>query len=217
MRGWDAGVQGSRKRGEHTLDCVKHRGSRWRGEFVFKKLPLPPSLPLSLTLSSLLSPCSATATPFFFFSSSSCLTPSPSLVLAYRIFSAYPYPFHPTWLYSSATEDDLRDNSHRALLDPRARFSFLPSPFYLFFSFLFFFLFFSFPFFSSFLSFPFSPTSSSSSSSSLLFFPSLFSTGSVEIRARHAADHGQMRGSRVHTRKVHACSTPRNEKARVRG
>lgn len=169
MRGWDAGVQGSRKRGEHTLDCVKHRGSRWRGEFVFKKLPLPPSLPLSLTLSSLLSPCSATAIPFFFFSSSSCLTPSPSLVLAYRIFSAYPYPFHPTWLYSSATEDDLRDNSHRALLDPRARFSFLSSPFYLFFSFLFFFLFFSFPFFSSFLSFPFSPTSSSSSSS-LLFF-----------------------------------------------
>lgn len=50
MRGWDAGVQGSRKRGEHTLDCVKHRGSRWRGEFVFKKLPLPPSLPLSLSL-----------------------------------------------------------------------------------------------------------------------------------------------------------------------
>lgn len=150
-------MQGSRKRGEHTLDCVKHRGSRCRSEFVFKKRPL--FLPFSFL------PC-----PIPFFSSTPFCAPCPA-----RIFSACPYPFHPTcFFYSSATEDDLRDNSRRALVGSRARAFFL-SPFY-------FFLRSSTSFFPSFFSFFF-----------FCYFP-LTATAC----ARRAADHGQMRTLRVH-------------------
>lgn len=189
MRGWDA-VQGSRKRGEHTLDCVKHRGSRWRGEFVFKKLPLPLSFfPHLVPLNPLL---------LFFFLFLLFLHPPPSLPAESSLRRHTLTPFTPRGSIRQQTEDDLRDNSRRALLDPRARdFPILPSPFFrLFFSLS---LFFSiFPLLSS-------PPS---------FFPSLFSTGSTRGMPRITDKRGMLHGC---TRVKHACSTPRNEKARVRG
>lgn len=161
-------MQGSRKRGEHTLDCVKHRGSRCRSEFVFKKRPL--FLPFSFL------PC-----PIPFFSSTPFCAPCPA-----RIFSACPYPFHPTCFYSSATEDDLRDNSRRALVGSRARAFFL-SPFY-------FFLLSSTSFFPSFFS----------------FFFLLFSTDSNRVRAACRGSRTNAYFTRTRA------STSRNEKARVR-